>query len=236
MESEIQVAGTIDRSRRSFMTGAAGLGAAALAALGHNSFGRAAEAVKSQASFDPASVAAPQMAFPGSQAEFSAAFKSIVVHENAHVDFLKNALGTHARPKPNFKNLLQANVQDFITLATAFENVGAGAYLNAAYYINSKTYLSASASIALVEGRHAGFLNVATGQPITINNANFEREDSPGFVAQQVAPFIQDLNGGPPVSYGLYSTPANDLVILNFALALEYLEAEFYNINVPMFY
>ena len=181
-------------------------------------------------------MAAQQLAYPGSQAEFKAAFDAIVVHENAHVQFLKNALGSAARPKPNFKGLTQSSVQAFITLARTFENTGAGAYLNAAPFFQNKRYLTAAASIALVEGRHAGFINVATGVPITPSNGDFEIENSPGYVAQAVAPFIQDLNGGPPLTYAYTVSAANDIVILNFALALEYLEADFYNINVPMYY
>lgn len=236
MKPTIESHRNVDKSRRSFLSTSAGLGAAALTAIGQNSSLSAAEVVKSQSYLDPASRAVQQMTFPGSQAEFKAAFDAIVVHENAHVQFLQNALGSAARPKPNFTGLQQADVQSFITLARAFENTGAGAYLNAARFISNKKYLFAAASIALVEGRHAGFLNVATAQPITLNNADFEAQDSPGYVAKAVAPYIQDLNGGKPLTYAYSVSAANDIDILNFALALEYLEAEYYNINVPMFY
>jgi hypothetical protein len=45
-------------------------------------------------------------------------------------------------------------------------------------------------------------------------------------------PFIASLNGGPDPTKPL----RNDTDILNFALLLEYLEASFYNANVPKFY
>jgi hypothetical protein len=60
------------------------------------------------------------------------------------------------------------------------------------------------------------------------------------FSSQQVlnlaGPFVKNLNGGPEIGYSTTVTAANDTNILNFALALEFLEAEFYNINVPKFF
>src|SRR5262245_56076193 len=48
-------------------------------------------------------------------------------HENDHVDFIANALGAQARPKPTFQNLQRSNVNDFLTVALALENTGVGA-------------------------------------------------------------------------------------------------------------
>jgi hypothetical protein len=223
------------QSRRSFITATAGIGAAALAVIGDSS-AKGAQPVVQQSHLDPASIAAVCMAFPGSQIEFRNAFRSIQKHENAHVAFLVQALGSAARPKPTFQGLKQDSIKKFITLARALENTGSGAYLNAAPAISSKAYLAAAGSIALVEGRHAGFLNVATGDPITLLNADFEAPISAAAVAAAVGPYVKSLNGGPPLTYSSTPSAANDIAILNFALALEYLEAEYYNINVPMYY
>lgn len=163
-------------------------------------------------------------------------FESIRKHENAHVAFLLAVLGPDARPKPTFKDLNQPNLKKFAELALAFENTGSGAYLNAAPAINDPAYLAAAGSIALVEARHAGFINVALKKPITPMNADFEKPLNAAAVGAAVAPFIVSLNGGPPVTYSDARSNANDIAILNFALALEYLEADFYNINVPKFF
>ena len=40
-------------------------------------------------------------------------FQAIQEHENAHVEFLVNALGTNARPKPSFVDLTQPNLLTF---------------------------------------------------------------------------------------------------------------------------
>lgn len=171
-------------------------------------------------------------------------FKSIQAHENAHVAFLKSALGDAARPKPTFRNLQAANLAQFVTMAQAFENTGVAAYLGAAPAILNRTYLKAAASIALVEARHAGVLNDMKEALITASpfnggsDAAFDMGATDNVVAGRIAYYVQSLNGGKPVfdAYVLEPSAKNDVDILNYALALEYLEAEFYNLNVPRFF
>lgn len=166
-------------------------------------------------------------------------FLDIQRHENAHVTFLVNALGAAARPKPTFQNLLQPNFKNFVAVSQALENTGVGAYLGAAPVILSRPYLAAAGSIALIEARHAGWLNSVVEVPITTNvygkEQSFETPLMPSEVLTLASPFIKSLNGGPAVGYDMMPSAANDIAILNFALALEYLEAEFYNLNVANF-
>lgn len=161
----------------------------------------------------------------------AAAFVEIQNDENAHVSFLQQALGSNARPKPSFKGLDQPDVVSFRKLAMTFENVGVGALLMATPAISSKDYLKAAASILAIEARHAGFLDVLEGAPLSANGA-FDKPLSQSDIVTAVSPFVASVNDGPSPSTQL----ANDTDILNFALLLEYLEATFYSTNVPKFY
>lgn len=79
--------------------------------------------------------------------------------EQAHVKFLRGALGAAAVTKPTI-NLNALGIgfgswQEFLTLARAFEDVGVSAYGGAAGLIQNKTYLEAAARIAETESMHS---------------------------------------------------------------------------------
>lgn len=168
-------------------------------------------------------------------------FRQIQSDENNHVAFLVNALGANARPIPTFRNLDMANLLMFAQTARALENTGTGAYLGAAPYIYNHDYLVAAARILPIEARHSSYLDVLLNQNLLTNALGEVPADAlevPLTQEQVVAnasPFVASLNGGPPLAFSTTPSPANDIAILNFALALEYLEAAFYNLNVPRF-
>ncbi len=167
-------------------------------------------------------------------------FEQIQTDENSHVAFLVNALGTSARPMPTFQNLTASTVEHFAAMSRNFENTGVGAYLGALPLLAATSagihYVPAAGSLALIEARHSGYLNTLLDLDIVENIqgsvSSFEQPLTPDQVVSAVSPFIESLNGGPP------PIPAGGLVqavdILNFALILEYLEATFYNLNVPV--
>ncbi|HEY0752563.1 MAG TPA: ferritin-like domain-containing protein [Ktedonobacteraceae bacterium] len=163
-----------------------------------------------------------------SAADSKTAFTEIMNDENQHVTFLQSALKSGARAKPTFKGLMQADVQSFAKLSQTLENVGVGAYLMAAPAIKDKGILAAAGSILTIEARHAGFLNALLQMPLSANGA-FDKPLTQAAIVSAASPFIASLNGGPDPSAPLKS----DADILNFALLLEFLEAEFYSTNVP---
>ena len=59
----------------------------------------------------------------------------------------------------------------------------------------------------------------------------------PEAIQQAVGPFIVSLNGGPDFTYNINQVDdANDQMIINFVLVLEYLEVAFYRMNIEKFF
>ncbi len=103
----------------------------------------------------------------------SAFLKVVTADENAHVSFLKKALGSKAaaQPKFNFKGA-NASADMFMKTAQVLENTGVHAYLGQATNIKSVPYAKAALSILTIEARHAsviGLLNDPSGKEIAPN-------------------------------------------------------------------
>ncbi|HET9592040.1 MAG TPA: ferritin-like domain-containing protein [Solirubrobacterales bacterium] len=101
--------------------------------------------------------------------------KLVTADENAHVAFLKKALGSKAvaAPKVDFGGTT-ADEASFIKTAVALENTGVGAYAGQALNIASPAYAAAALSIWSIEARHAsvaGLLLKATPSSLSPNGA-----------------------------------------------------------------
>ena len=99
-----------------------------------------------------------------------ARIEEILVHEEDHVATLTETItalgGTPVGEGDiefDFDDALE-DVETFLETARAFENTGVGAYNGAAPFITDPDVLGAAATIATVEGRHAGYLNLVTGE------------------------------------------------------------------------
>lgn len=166
--------------------------------------------------------------------------------EQAHVKLLRSVLGSAAVAKPainlNALGIGFASDSQFLVLARAFEDTGVSAYGGAAPLISSKQYLATAAQILATEALHSGNIREqiairgisvpaldgldvlpppAGSQFFTVDSNALAIVRTPQQVAAIVKPFFPNgINGNFP--------PTNDTDILNFALNLEYLEAEFY--------
>jgi Ferritin-like domain len=108
-------------------------------------------------------------------AQAAAFLKVVTKDENAHVKFLKGALGSKAakEPKFNFKGT-NTNAGMFMATAQVLENTGVHAYSGQALNIKSPAYVKAAISILTIEARHAsviGLLNDPSGEAITPDGA-----------------------------------------------------------------
>ena len=93
--------------------------------------------------------------------------KTTTSDENAHVAFLKKALGSQAiaAPKVDFGGTTSSE-STFVKTAVALENTGVHAYSGQALNIAKPAYLAAAISILTIEARHASVAGLLlSGKP-----------------------------------------------------------------------
>ena len=173
--------------------------------------------------------------FPGST---RAKFQEIQLDEFEHTVILTSlikSLGGTPRPLPTFKGITNLPAGIFLAYSAAFENTGVSAYLGASAYIQSPTVLTYAVQIALIEAYHAGFVNTLAGKKLIPFPVPLAEPLTIAQVVAAVSPLISSLNdnGLFPATFSTTPSATNDIAILNFALLLEDLEAEFYYYNVP---
>ena len=89
-------------------------------------------------------------------------------HEDIHVDTLTSvikSLGGEPVPEAtyNFEQTAFTSTQEFLKVARLLENTGVTAYDGAIAHIETAELLTAGATIATVEARHASYLNLING-------------------------------------------------------------------------
>jgi hypothetical protein len=216
------------RSRRSFLTRAAGASALALPAF--------SLAMTSKAS------AAGSKKVTGLTATL---LQEIMNDEAQHVPIIQNLLNDSGNPLPvpirkppnfNLARLIQPNLQTFLETAAVFENTGSGLYHGALLNIQqTQEYFPTAAGLAAVKSRHAGWLNSLLGQALTEDFAPVEAPISQGLTLTQVAEFVTDPRSTFPSFDTTVATDANNFFVLDFILFLEYIASTFYALNVPRF-
>jgi Ferritin-like domain len=94
-------------------------------------------------------------------AQGSAFLRLVTKDENAHVAFLKKALGHKAvsEPKFDFKGT-NTDAAMFMATAQVLENTGVHAYSGQALNIKTPAYVKAAVSILTIEARHAGVIGL----------------------------------------------------------------------------
>lgn len=110
-------------------------------------------------------------------------------HELAHVDFLEQALGSQARPKPEFDfKGTTADAAKFRATAVVLEDTGVAAYDGQGPRLRKQT-LAAAAQIVSVEARHAAWIRhlvAAPGYPDAPDDYPAPAALNPALTKQQV--------------------------------------------------
>jgi Ferritin-like domain len=216
------------RSRRSFLTRAAGVSAVAVPTLTllTRREARAAGSDKLR----------------GPNAEL---INEIMNDEDQHVPIIQNLLDDPDNPLPipirqppnfNMHRLVQPNLQAFLETASVFENTGSGLYHGALLNVTqTQEYFPTAAGLAAVEARHASWLNSLLNQSLVEDFAPVEAPIDQSITLTRLAEFVTDPRSTFPSFDTTVATDANNFFVLDFILFLEYIESTFYNVNVPRF-
>ena len=137
-------------------------------------------------------------------------------HEAAHVDFLRNVLGSEVAFETSDLSLNQQGLSALLTdrdkilnTAVTLEDLGVHAYNGAGPSLTNPTYILAAGSIVSVEGRHAAGVRGLLGRPTTepdsdrvVSDANLNTDLNPFrgraydelYTPQQVVSVVSSLN------------------------------------------
>lgn len=98
--------------------------------------------------------------YTGISSKEKAFLGDIKLHEIAHREFFKNALGTAAIPglEVDFSSIDFKSRDSVLGTAKAFEDLGVSAYNGAGYLIKDVGYLTLAGKIVSVEARHAALV------------------------------------------------------------------------------
>ena len=110
-------------------------------------------------------------------AQESAFLKATTADENAHVAFLKKALGSKAVAAPKVDFGSATSKAKWLPTSMVLENTGVKAYGGQALNISSPAYITAALSIGAVEARHAsvaGLLVKAAPESISPEKGPFQ--------------------------------------------------------------
>jgi rubrerythrin len=89
--------------------------------------------------------------------------ETVAGHEQAHVDYLKRALGSAAGTEPRYDfGRATTDEREFLQAAVTLENTGVAAYNGQAANLTKRS-LAAAAEIVSVEGRHAAWASSLAG-------------------------------------------------------------------------
>lgn len=166
----------------------------------------------------------------------SDAIPAIGRDDAAHVGALAGLLGASARPRPRFCKLAAPNVRVFAAIAQAVKTTSVELYQAVLVSLSRRDLFAPVSSIALAEGHHCGLLNAYRGANLVDGGASFVVAASLEEAVAVMGPFLDSLEGGPPLAFATIPSEENDLDALNCLLALEYLQEELFSLNVPWFF